>query len=113
LLLWQFTGAKKKLRLEESARVVANNPTALFMLSAFFVGREAFEVLVFLQALSLRAGGFSISILFGISIAIVFLVVVYLFFNHLVNRLPMKLIFVISSVWLIVQAGLIVWEVMS
>jgi high-affinity iron transporter len=113
LLLWQFTGAKKKLKLKERAHAIANNyhPIALFTLSAFLVGREAFELMIFLQALSLRAGGWSISILSGIAFALASIVMVYFLFNRLANRLPIRFIFVVSSVWLLIQAGLIVWDV--
>lgn len=113
LLLWQLTGESKKLKLEERAQAIANNyrPVALFTLSAFLVGREAFELLIFLQALSLRAGGWSVSIVSGIVIALACLVLLCFSFSSLVKRLPIRLIFVVSSAWLIVQAGLIVWEV--
>jgi high-affinity Fe2+/Pb2+ permease len=111
LLLWQLTGEKKKSKLQERTLAVAHQPVALFTLCTFLIGREAFEVLIFLEALSLRAGGWTVSIVSGLAVAFVCLLVVYLLFNSLVKWLPIRFIFVVSSVWLIVQAGLIVWEV--
>jgi high-affinity iron transporter len=113
LMLWRLTGGEKKGRLQDLATRTMGKPLLVYALTAFVVGREVFELLLFSEALSIRAGGWSQPIFIGIGVALLGLILVYVLLDRLADRVPMRVIFAISSAWLVVQAGLLIWEVFA
>jgi high-affinity Fe2+/Pb2+ permease len=113
LLLWEFSGAAKKAKLAARARRFASRPSALFALAMFMVGREVFELFLFTEALTIRTGGWTSWVFGGIGVAAVCVLVVYFLLDRVASWLSLKWLFAVSSAWLIVQAGLLVWEVFT
>lgn len=113
LLFWHLTGREKQFRLNQKIGRALGNPFSIFTLTAFVVGREVFEVLLFTEALSVRAAGWSQPIFIGIGAAVLCLIAVFLLLDRLADRVPLRVMFAVSSAWLIVQAGLLIWEVVA
>jgi high-affinity iron transporter len=108
LILFRFTGELKEQRL--SARFTGISPVTLFVLTFALIGREGFEFLLFMEALSIQAGGWTAGIFIGNGVAVAALAVIFATLRAIVNRLPVRLIFALSSIYLIVQAGFFIWE---
>jgi high-affinity iron transporter len=113
LLLFRFLGTEKDDRLKRRVRGTGGRPTALFMLTFLVVAREAFELLLFTEALSIKAGGWTSAIFTGIGLAALALVGVFFLLRLVAAQLPIRLIFALSSVFLIVQAAYFVWEALA
>lgn len=108
IILLRFTGGDKENRIRR--RVSGAGPTALFVLTFLLCLREAFELLLFSEALSIQAGGWTQDIYVGFMSAGIMLVGVYFMMAWIADRLPVRLIFAASSLFLLVQAGFFVWE---
>jgi high-affinity Fe2+/Pb2+ permease len=113
LILWRLTGEDKKNRLEQLAYQTMGNAVSVFALTAFVIGREMFELLLFMQALSIRSGGWSELIFTGIGLAALCLVALYFTVDRISKVVPLWIIFAVSSAWLIAQAGILIWEVLQ
>jgi len=111
LLLFRFTGVEKEKIL--SSRFFGASPAALFVLSFAVIARESFEVLLFLEALSIKAGGWTVAIFYGLTGAFWSLVGIFFMLRSIAGRLPVRLIFALSSIYLIVQSGFFIWEALA
>jgi high-affinity Fe2+/Pb2+ permease len=112
-LMWQFSGEAKKALLQARALRFASNPFALGALAMAMVGREVLELFVFTEALTIRTGGWTSWVFGGIGVAAVCVLVVYFMLDRVASWLSLKWLFAVSSAWLIVQAGLLIWEVVT
>jgi high-affinity Fe2+/Pb2+ permease len=111
LLLWRMTGEEKKNKLQKQVYSSMSDRVSMFGLTTFVVGREAFELLLFSEALRIRAGGWSGAVFVGFGLAAVCLVPIYWLLDRLTGTVPLRVMFAIASAWLVIQAGILLWEV--
>jgi len=88
-------------------------PWPLFGLALILSGRETVDLMIFVEVLSLRAGFWNVPVFAAIAVAGLCLAVVYSVLDRLAGKLPLKVIFIVSSIWLVVQAALLIWDVVE
>ena len=110
LIFWQFSGDVEKASLVPTVWPIAKRAWLLFGLATLTAGRETVDLMIFVDAVTVRTG-WSVHVMVGIAVAGLCLVVVYSVLDRLAGKLPLRLIFIVSSIWLVVQAALLIWDV--
>ena len=112
LVYWHVAGEEHRGALAARIGNIASQPWALFIVALTFAGRETVDLMIFVEALTFRVG-WTVHVLLAIAVAGLCLVVVYSVLDRLVGKLPLRLIFIVSSIWLVVQAALLIWDVIE
>jgi high-affinity iron transporter len=92
--------------LQEKADVALSRGTGIAVgtLAFLAVFREGAETVLFLHALAKTVGGWSAALLAGLVAAAVALAVLFFFINMIARRIPLRLLFILTSAFLFIMA---------
>ena len=110
LVFWQLTGDVEKESLVPRVWSIARRPWLLAGFAALTAGRETIDLMIFIDAITVRSG-WPVHVFGAIAVAGLCLAVVYSLLDRLAGKLPLRLVFIVSSIWLVAQAALLIWEV--
>lgn len=92
---WQGYLAQKA-----DAALSQRNGLAIAALAFLAVFREGAETVLFIKALAVTNGGWTVALLGGLALAALVLIVAYRFINLIVYRLPLRPVFILTSAFL-------------
>jgi high-affinity iron transporter len=105
LLLRQDPRAWQAYLKERAGAALAKRTSiAVGSLAFLAVFREGAETVLFIHALASSSGGWSAALLGGLAAGFAGLVVLFIFINFIVRRLPMRPVFIATSAFLFVMA---------
>jgi len=92
------------LRTKADAALAKQTGVAVALLAFVAVFREGAEAVLFVHALAQTSGGWSVALVSGLVAAAVVLIGLFMIINVIVQRLPLRAVFLVTSAFLFVMA---------